>query len=131
MQKGEPQKNGMMGESTVFKILTDRGFNPRWEALTGSGPDFILENGKTIDVKLATRRSKTSNYVFNLHHHSIAQDGIDFFICIANSKDENLIFVFPATLISGKTLSISQYQLDRGRYDFFLNNFDLLAIDKK
>lgn len=124
-------KKARYGESLIYQKLTEAGINVTWMAFTNKRgvPDFITDDGKMIDVKITnTRQSKNGrvHWGFNCHHHAIKQNNIDFFICIINDTSYFSIFVFPNHLLIGKNFIISERQLIRGKYDYFVENWNLI-----
>ena len=119
-------ETALKGESYIYQKLLDQGIVAKWSAFTNrkSTEDFITETGITIDVKTAYPKAKSSSWAFNVHHHGVKQINIDFFICILLPL--NKIFIIPSELISNKTYRISKRQLERGKYDYFLENWDLI-----
>ena len=120
------------GESYIYQKLINNGIKARWTAFENrmAREDFITEDGTTIDVKIAYPRTiqKNATWYFNMHHHNKKQIGIDFYICIAMPDN---IFVLPSSLLFSKTFRISERQLSRGKYDYFLENWDLIKYFKK
>ncbi len=130
---------GFLGESYVYNKLKEIDPNVKWALLNcRSSYDFILSNGKTIDVKYSAnqivRTNKTKkeyNYwTFNFHHHGVKQIKIDFFICIIQIKKEKSIYIFPSEISNIYSFSISEREIERGKFDYFKNNWDLLKLDK-
>lgn len=120
---------GKLGESKVFELLLENNINAKWGCYHAKA-DFLLSNGTGIDVKFATPHSNGRNdkkiWSFNLHHHGTKQHDIAFFICVLWNSGNNEVFVFPSDFWSGKVLTISTDQLERGKYDYFKNNFTLI-----
>jgi len=121
------------GESYVYKKLLENGIKAKWSAFGNrqAGEDFITDNGAKIDVKISygvkSEKGKKS-WFFNVHHHGEKQKNIDFYICIIAPE---LVFVIPSNLVPGKTIRISEYQLARGRFDYFKENWQLIKDFKK
>ncbi len=123
------------GESHVYEQLIANGIKVFWNSLCRrSLADFTTENGITIDVKFATPhlypKYNSPIWRFNLHHHGKKQTGIDYFICVLESKNKPLMFVFPASLVSGYQITISERQLNMGKYNYFLENWNLIKQHK-
>jgi hypothetical protein len=137
------QEKGRIGESMIFNLLIENNIKASW-AYYGSGCDFVTDSGLRIEVKYSSPHIikeyskkkqlfiESKKWHFNLHHHGKKQSNIDFFILIQeiNETDSN-IFVIPANLFGGKTLSISENQHKRGRLNYFLNNWKTIADYKK
>jgi len=115
-------EKAIYGESHVYQCLIDAGIDVEWSALSNrhSREDFIA-NGAMVDVKFSKKHGR--RYTFNCHHHAKKQEGIDFYICVINPEN---VFVFPNELIDGKVLTISQKQVERGRYEYFNKNWGLI-----
>ena len=120
----------LRGERYIVDALTKHGFEPEWLAVGNrmSAADIRISSGKLIDVKYAEPKESTPYWTFNFHHHGKKQQGIDFFICIlVRPEAENLIYVFPANVLKKrKTLAMSVKSIRLGRYEYFLENWDLL-----
>jgi len=120
-------EKGNIGESLIFTLLKDHSIETEWLPV-GENADFKLSDGRLIDVKFSKQSStKNSGWRFNLHHHGEKQPDIAFFICIARKENgSDMIFVMPGHLLGGKTWTISERQIDRGTYDYFQDNFDII-----
>ena len=125
-------EKGLYGESYVFDLLNKNDIHANWVALGNrhTKADFVLPDGRYVDIKYATphlNASFSKTWRFNLHHHGTKQNGIDFYICMLDKGiDAPLIFIFPGEMIQGFQIVISENQLKRGRYDYFLENWDLM-----
>ncbi len=127
-------KKAQYGESLVYQRLAEAGINATWIALSNKRgvSDFITDDGKMIDVKFSRRRSKKNSppyWTFNLHHHGTKQNNIDFFVCIISDPIYPSILVIPSKLLQSKVFHISERQLIRGKYDYFVENWNLIKED--
>ena len=127
--KNHNNEIALRGEKYIFEKLKELGLNPEWVAFGNrSSLADIIVNNKKIDVKISSIVNYCSylkgSYRFNFHHHGKKQEGIDYFICIC--LDDDLIYVFPSHLIRKKTMMITPRMIKRGRYAYFLDNWDLL-----
>ena len=133
------------GESYVANKLDAMKIKYWWNPSQRNemGADLITEYG-AIDVKIAkpqiktiiskkTKKRKTRRtWHFNLHHHGIKQDKIDFFICIVTKYEkEPLYFIFPKQICKNLTFSISERQLNNKIYHYFLEAWDIITGQKK
>jgi len=140
MEKNKNHNNelALRGEGMIFEKLKELGLKPEWLSFDkrNSFADIVVTKKDgihiTIDVKTAYKhigRQKDPIYCFNTYHHNIKQTGIDFYICIC--MDDNLCYVFPQKLISGKNVIISDRQIKHGRYSWFLENWKLIEDNNK
>ena len=120
----------LKGERYIAEKLIDHGFGVEWLALGNrkAKADIRISGNRLIDVKYAEQKKCHPYWTFNFHHHGKNQTGIDFFICIVvRPKAENLIYVFPANILEGKkTIAVSEKSIRLGRYEYFLENWELL-----
>ena len=127
--------------------LVLRGFNPA-KSYLDHGVDLILENGRRLQVKSASRfKNKANNSTY--YHFAVGgwygkKDGnrlkkrsspVDFYIfwCV----EDNQFYVIPSeiVLISGPQGGTSGFQLDvypgssrqRGRHEMYRDKWDQLA----
>ena len=121
-------RKAVYGESYIYEKLISEGIDVEWLAINNrqSLADFKTSEGKTIDAKIAYV-NKLRAWQFNFHHHNKKQIGIDFYICLLIRDNEPIIFIFPSSIIRGKSLSITRSSLDRGKYGYFKNNWSLLV----
>ncbi|HDY87507.1 MAG TPA: hypothetical protein ENH82_05240 [bacterium] len=129
-------KTAKYGESFVYEKLLENGIMAKWVSFSNrkSTADFITPDGKTIDVKCAyyskgIQRTKGDNryWRFNIHHHGKKQEGIDYYICVLKyNEPEPLVFIFPSDIFRSFDITITSKMLERGKYDHFLNNWDLI-----
>lgn len=128
-------KKALHSESYIYQKLIENGISVEWVAFSNrkSKADFITKDGKTIDVKYSntsTRKNASREeykvWNFNIHHHGKKQEGIDFYICVFDDGNENYIFIFPSKLALGTHITISTSQIQRGKYDYFQENWDLI-----
>ena len=119
-----------LGESLIYEKLMVVDPDVEWSAFSNrqSREDFILSNGKTVDVKLShpNKSYKNNAWHFNFHHHNTKQTGIDFYICVAVDGGEAHTFIFPSKLITKHTLAITRKQIARGKFDYFKENWNLI-----
>lgn len=124
---------GRIGESFVYNKLIESGIKATWVSFTNrrGAVDFITDNGTTIDVKFSKEHATGKRWCFNCHHHNVKQTNIDFYVCVLlNNAGNSIAFVFPANLIAGKTMTMSLEQIERGTYDYFINNYTLIKNQK-
>jgi len=135
----------MIGESYIAKKLDEAKVRYWWNPAQRNyyGADFITEFG-VIDVKIAnpqikkyvstiTNKETTRKFWrFNCHHHGTKQTAIDVFVFIVvNCNNENFVyFVMPKEMVKSYTFIISERQIKNGRYNYFINNWDILFFTK-
>lgn len=122
-------QKGHYGEKYVNDELIKRGIDAKWYG-NYNPADFILSNGKTIDVKYSSSPISAGIYNlawrFNLHHHGILQTGIDYYICIIYHKAEITPFILPGRFINKYSIRITSKDIKNGIYDKYKDNWDLL-----
>ncbi len=124
---------GKTGESRVFELFKQHGIEAEWMPY-GHEADFVLSDGRYIDVKYSSpymRQYDKRMWIFNLNHRGKKQTLIDFFIFVCWKDGTDGIYIIPAKLCSGKTTTISERQMERGKFDYFKDNFDLLKPIQK
>lgn len=127
MAYSDNHNKAIKGESYIFQELLGAGIEVEWLAINNrkSLADFQTKNGKTIDAKVS-HINKGGYWTFNFQDHGKKQIGIDYYVCMLVDGDDVLIFIFPQNLVLGHSLRITRGQLDRGRYDYFKNNWALI-----
>ena len=124
-------KNGHRKQTTfshIAKVLNSEGYTTiRGKPFVGSTVASVLRRaGQYMPTY------KSLGWHFNFHHHGKRQQNVDFFICIAHEDGhKDKIFVIPALLHDKQTFSISGAQMERGRYDYFDRNFELIKINRE
>jgi len=123
---------GVYGESFIYTKLIENGIDVDWSPFHRIG-DFITSDNKIIDVKYSktpqivkTKKGERLFWNFNIHHHGKKQYNIDFYICVLSYLNKEIIFVFPSKYVRGYQITISERQLERGKFNFFENNWDLI-----
>jgi helix-turn-helix protein len=127
---------GAHAESLVKDQLRAHGIiAEHTSGIWGAGADFITALGKKLDVKYAESRlgeptkkgQQNKFWSFNLHHHGVRQDNIDFFICtIIDEGRDPVFYIIPSKLAPGKTFRISERQRIKKTYHFFKGNWNLI-----
>lgn len=134
---------GKAGEFRVISELILRGFSPAL-ICCDSGIDIILENGKRIQVKTATKTSGSykkqlcETYNFSLYHGkkgNILNYNFDFLICWIIPK--NAFYIIPIrNIVDRKTICINIKdevfysricgKIVLSKWSIYKNNWDLL-----
>ncbi len=135
--KNTNNEKAIKGESYIYNKLKENDIEARWTSMESRKHpyDFVTKDGKTIDVKYAEshRSAKRNNgsilksWRFNCHHHGIKQTNIDYYICILNDMGKTTrIYIFPSEFVGVHTIAISERQINRGKYDYFEENWGLI-----
>ncbi|MEA2040083.1 MAG: hypothetical protein U9N82_09680 [Thermodesulfobacteriota bacterium] len=134
---------GLNAEKYVAEKLKSLGIDFWWNSHKRNyyGADFLTKYG-IIDVKISNPQTKKKKnkkalrpvfWKFNWHHNGKHQNEVDIFICIINKYKltKTLCFVIPKEVCSGKSFAVSERQINSGRYNCFLEAWDIIKDYEK
>jgi len=140
MEKQNNTKFGLSAEYKVAKALDK--LNIRYHHIPGRqnifGCDFITEHGN-IEIKRANPSIKKYyskkkkelinkvSWTFNCHHKGVKQKNIDIYICTVSGYEDSpdIHFILPS-YFARYTIKISERQIDNGKFDYFMENWNIL-----
>ena len=119
-------------DSAIYKIMTDAGINLSWAVLTDRNirHKFVTDNGKRIILSITHDGKNKANRDWRFNFQNRPESSFDFAVCCLSSDigggQYTRLFVFPAEIIAGRIITLTPHTLNTGRYDFFVENWDLI-----